>query len=102
VLLCGLLHGPWRQHRHRERKEVGDPGGDDLPDAHLVADGGQLRVQVLQDHDDLDPRVLELVRKLPLRVQGVVANHHRAQPERGVIPDHVLGAVRQDQTHPVA
>ena len=46
--------------------------------------------------------VLELMGELALGVERVVPHDDGAQPDRGVVGDHVLGTVRQDEADPVA
>ncbi len=82
-----LPQGQRRDQAHREhRLQRGAVAQPEHRAGHLVP-------------ADRHPRaaVRELMGELVGRVERVVLDHHRAQPERGVERDHVLGTVRHHQ-----
>ncbi|MDF2666578.1 MAG: hypothetical protein K0R81_2428 [Microbacterium sp.] len=100
--LAGLAHGEPEGETLRTRHRRGDVDADDVLECQV---GGEVRDDVgdLVPHDR-EPRavVLELVPQLARRVDRVVLDHDRTEPQRGVERHHVLRAVREHQRDPIA
>ena len=85
-----------------ERHVVVQPRDDDVRQPDGLEHVREVRVQQVEHDHDRRRAVAELVLHLAGRVERVVADDDRAQACRRVERDHVLGAVRHDERHPVA
>ena len=80
---------------------AGDIDGDDAGDTHRRGKTDDAGRDLVPDDGRCSTVILKLMQQLAVGVERVVLHHDSPDPEHGIEGDHVLGAVREHDGHPV-